>query len=310
MNDEELTSAGVGSMWSAVLYQNMLPSYFASAFTRPLDTIREAGQVMPPEFGASPMTMASLMYSCGGILPFVSGFGTKYFYGIIQGFVKVPCAMFAERLCAYSRRPTEKSADEKTQFRKYAIFSFVEQNLLAIAMHPIENCMSMHLLSCARYSLGQGYEFTSIFNAMKKLVRNVGVFDGLYGGLGMRLLQLNIQMMLGFGSLDSMNLPVIDGRSNGTEDSTWIEAGVALVAATVAYPLSFVLDRMRVGWVVPDSPKYSTSYELVRTTFEREGFGGFYSGLTLFMLQRITLFALCKSWHIFALRVARSSSGT
>lgn len=139
----------------------------------------------------------------------------------------------------------------------------MEQNLLAMAMYPLENCISVHLLSCARWTLGQGYEYTSILDTMFKLWKMEGFWGGLYSGFGMRFIQLNLQLLVGFWGLDCIGVRAIDGKSNGTEKFTWIEAGVALTAAAVAYPFLFVLNKIRIGWVVPNVPHYSSPYQLV-----------------------------------------------
>jgi len=303
--------------WSAVYYQNLLPVYMGSSFLRPLERIHETLQVLPDECDTGPFGAWWLILQADGPFSFLSNFATTLAWGSFQGVAVAPPCMIAARYLYKGVQPPDdakapaETAEDKQErwFLSTGAWSLIELNLVATAMYPVENALSVYLLASARYALGQGYEFTGVIDALLKLYRRYGLLGGLYGGLGARLLHLNLQFSLGYLFLDVADArdtvdtqrTIYDGGGGVTlgEKCPEAEALAALLAAGVTYPLFGALGRLRRGWVVPQLPEYDGVVDVLTKVIDTEGVTGLFSGVSWFLVRRAALFLVCKTWPYF-----------
>ncbi|GAB5353014.1 hypothetical protein AAMO2058_000002100 [Amorphochlora amoebiformis] len=282
--------------WPAVCYQGMLPLYIGTAFIRPLDRIYETMEVLPKEV-ATPWGAGWLILSADGILSFSSGFGIKILYGFVQKLSHSVAIGMSTMI--YTPRPITRG-DSRENIENKLFWDTAR--ILKISFfgipYPLETSVSVYLLSSARYSLGQGAEYSGVLNAMGQIYGKYG-YSGLYTGISSRLLQLNLQFALGYMGLDVADNGTDIGDEKASESYSMTDLGIALMAAAATYPLYGAVEKVRRGWINPEAVEYRSTSEAMASTMDNEGILGLFGGVTFFVFRRAILFGVCKyvSWN-------------
>eukprot|EP00466_Bigelowiella_natans_P000638 jgi/Bigna1/125983/aug1.1_g691 len=302
-----VASAMLWETYSPIVQQTVLP--FSSCLLIPLHRIHHTILIQPSEIEPSAFSSARLIFSTSGISSFCSGLLSAVGYSIVEDFVSSRAYVALTKLLPAADPEDAKKREEDTKsiFLKKGILVILWRNISTVVMYPIENGLETYLISCAREALGQGFEYTGPLNAMWKLTFKFGYISGLYEGIGIRMLSQTLQ--LGFGmaalaayghppsSLDSKRLLQNnnddDDDDSKDERSFSVEAGVALAAAAITYPLELLLNRQRASRVIEVNDDGAPT--TINAVLNRDGVLGLFQGASFFIVRRVAFYVILRS---------------